>query len=120
LAPLEASLHHAALVVLAALAAVLIAQMNLDPRDVIARMGQGALNGTYDPCRQRFVLLDVAVGINLNLHSVLLIVIALIAGCCYTTPSLQDSATANQLEHDHDYSDHKQRVEQASCSERAC
>ena len=69
-APFESSLHHAALVVLTALAAVLVAQVDFDPRNVIARMGQGALNDARDPCRQRFVMLDIVVGVNLNLHSV--------------------------------------------------
>ena len=72
----ELSLHHAALIMLTALAAVLVAQVDLDPRDVIARIGQGALNDTDDPCLQRFVMLNIVVGVNLNLHSVPLIAVA--------------------------------------------
>jgi hypothetical protein len=78
--PLETSLHHAALVVLAAFAAILIAQVDLDPRYVIAGADQGALNGTRDPRGKRFVTLDVMVGVYLNLHSLFLIVLTLIAG----------------------------------------
>jgi hypothetical protein len=119
MAPFEASLHHAALVVLAALAAVLIAQMDLDPRYVIACVGQGALNGSCDRRRQRFVTLDVVVGVYLNMHSVLLIIIAPIAARCYATAPLNDPAAADELESDHDYRDHEQGVYQASCGKRA-
>ncbi len=73
IAPLEPGLHHAALIIRTALAAVLVAQVDLDPSDVIARMGQGALNDTCNPCFQRFVMLDIVIGINLNLQSLPLI-----------------------------------------------
>jgi hypothetical protein len=61
---------------LTALAAVLVTQVDLDPRDLIARVSQGALNDAGDPCLQRFVMVDIVVGVNQNLHSVLLIAAA--------------------------------------------
>lgn len=51
---------------LTALAAVLVAQVDLNRRDVIARVGQGPLHDIRDPCAQRFVMLDIVVGVDLN------------------------------------------------------
>jgi hypothetical protein len=68
MAPLGASLHQATLIVLAALVAVLVAQVDLDPRDAITRTDQGTLNKTYDPRRQRFIALNGVIGVDLNLQ----------------------------------------------------
>jgi hypothetical protein len=111
MAPLEASLHHAALVVLTALAAVLIAQVDLYPSYVVSFVDQGALNGAGDPCRQRFVMLDVVVGVYLNLHSVPVIVFGLTAARYRAIVLLENPAAGDELVDDHDYSDHEQGVE---------
>jgi len=55
----HAGLHHAALVVCAAFVAVLIAQVNFHPRDVIAVATQGRFNFASGPSRQRLVTSDV-------------------------------------------------------------
>ena len=67
--PLEPSFHHTALVILSVLATILVADMDLNPRDVVARMGKRILDYTDDPGLQRFVLPDIVVGVYLNLHS---------------------------------------------------
>lgn len=43
--------------------------MNLDPRDVVIRMGEGMLDDTDDPCLQCLIVRDIVVGVNLNLHN---------------------------------------------------
>jgi hypothetical protein len=68
LAALEAGFHQAAFVVLLALVAVLIAQVDLHSCDVIAESTQGALHHAIEPSGHRLVTLDVMVGIDLNLH----------------------------------------------------
>jgi hypothetical protein len=76
----EARFHHAAYVVITALlatltatllAAVLVAQMNLHPRDVPAEPAQGILHYATDMIGQRFAAFDVMVGIDLGLHDVM-------------------------------------------------
>ena len=74
LAAFEAGFHHATHVVIAALlVAVLIAQVDLHSRDVIAESAQGALHYATDLSGQRLVTFDVMVGIDLDLHGVLLL-----------------------------------------------
>jgi hypothetical protein len=68
-ASLKSCLHHAALVIRTALAAILVAQMDFDPSDVIAGMAESALHNTSDPGLQRFIVLDIMVSVYLNLHS---------------------------------------------------
>jgi hypothetical protein len=68
----EAGFHHTALVVLAALVAALVAQMDLHSRNVIADSAQGTLHYVTDLDGQRLATFDVMVGIDLYLHSVLL------------------------------------------------
>src|ERR1035437_9981565 len=76
---LKTSLHHAALVVLPALeifcCPVFIAQMHLNARYMIAEWIQGVLYNVTDVSGQRFVTCDVVVGIDLHLHSFLLVVV---------------------------------------------
>ena len=48
LATLEACFHHAALVVLAALMSVFIAEVNFHPRDVFSEAAEGAFDHTLD------------------------------------------------------------------------
>lgn len=67
-AALQAGLNQATFVVLARLLAVLVAQMNLDPRDVIAVPGQGVFDFACGPSRQCLVAFNVVVGIDLDLH----------------------------------------------------
>jgi hypothetical protein len=73
LAAFEAGFHHAALVVLATLVAALVAQVDLHSRDVIADSAQGTLHYATDLSGQRLVTFDVTVGIDLDLHGVLLL-----------------------------------------------
>lgn len=110
-APLESSLHYAALIMLTALATVLVAQMDLDPRDAIARMGQRLDDDTSDPGLQRFVMLDIVVGIDLDQHGVSSVRARVLASAQPTT--------ADELKDDHDDSNHEQGVDEASRSERS-
>jgi len=73
LAAFEAGFHHAALVVLAALVAALGTQVDLDSRDVMADSAQGTLHFATDLSGQRLITFDVMVGIDLDLHGVLLL-----------------------------------------------
>jgi hypothetical protein len=73
LAAFEAGFHYAALVVLAALVAALVTQVDLHSRDVIADSAQGTLHYATDLSGQRLVIFDVMVGIDLDLHGVLLL-----------------------------------------------
>ena len=66
LAAFEAGFHHAALVVLAALVAVLVAQVDLHSRNVIAASAQGTLHDATDLSSQRLVTFDVMVGIDVG------------------------------------------------------
>jgi hypothetical protein len=72
LAAFEAGFHHAALVVLAALLAALVAQVDLHSRDVMTDSAQGTLHCLPYPSGQRLVTFDVVVGVDLDLHGVLL------------------------------------------------
>ena len=69
----EAGFHHAALVVLAALVAAPVAQVDFHSGDVIAESAQGALHYASDLCSQRLVTFDIVTGVYLNLHGVLLL-----------------------------------------------
>jgi hypothetical protein len=70
----ETGFHHAAQSVMAnLLVAVLIAQVDLHPCDVIAESAQGILHYATDLSGQRLVTFDVMVGIDLDLHGVLLL-----------------------------------------------
>jgi hypothetical protein len=74
LAAFEAGFNHAAYVVIAALlVAVLIAQVDFHSCDVIADFAQGTLHYATDLMGQRVVTFDVMVGIDLDLHSILLL-----------------------------------------------
>ena len=73
LAAFEAGFDHAALVVLSVLIAVLIAQMHFHSRDVAADSAERTLYLAGDLSRQPLVTFDVTVGIDLNLHGVLLL-----------------------------------------------
>jgi len=73
LAAFEACFHHATHVVIAVLlVAVLIAQVDFHSRDVIADLAQGTFYDATDVSGQCLVTFDIAVGINLDLHGVLL------------------------------------------------
>jgi len=70
----EAGFHHATHVVIAMLlVAVLIAQVDFHSRDVIADLAQGTFYDATDVSGQCLVTFDIAVGINLDLHGVLLL-----------------------------------------------
>jgi hypothetical protein len=69
----EAGFHHTALVVVAALVAGLVAQVDFHSRDVIAEPAQGTLHYATDLSGQRLVTFDAMVGIDLDLHGVLLL-----------------------------------------------
>jgi hypothetical protein len=73
LAAFEAGFHHAALVVLSTLVAALVAQVDLHSRDVIAEMAQSTLHYAADLSGQSLATFDVMVGIDLDLHGVLLL-----------------------------------------------
>jgi hypothetical protein len=73
LAAFEAGFHHAALAVLAGLVGALVAQVDLHSRDVIAEMAQGTLYYATDLRGQCLVTFNVMVGIDLDLHGVLLL-----------------------------------------------
>jgi hypothetical protein len=73
LAILQAGFHQATHVVIAALfVTIFITQMNFHPRDVIADSTQGTFHNTTDLSGQRLVTFDITVGIDLDLHGVLL------------------------------------------------
>jgi len=68
-----AGFHHAAHIVIAAFfVTVLVAQMYLHSRDVIAELVQDSFHYTAYPRSQRRIPFDVMVGIYLDLHSFLL------------------------------------------------
>jgi hypothetical protein len=74
LAPFEAGFQHATHGVMADLfVAVLVAQMDLYSRDVIAESAQGALHDTINLSGQRLMNFDVVSGVYLYLHGVLLL-----------------------------------------------
>jgi hypothetical protein len=56
----------------ALLVAILIAQVNIHLRDVFAEMAESILYYTADLSDQRLMGFDVVVGIDLDLHDVLL------------------------------------------------
>jgi hypothetical protein len=64
LAAFEAGFHHAALVVLSVLIAVLIAQMDFHSRDVAADSPQRAFHLATDLSSEPLVTFDVMVGID--------------------------------------------------------
>ena len=68
LAPFQAGFHHAALVVLALLIAVLVAQVYLHPRDAIADSGESALDYVTDLSSKRLMTFDLMVRVDLYLH----------------------------------------------------
>jgi hypothetical protein len=69
----EAGFHRAMHVIAALLFAVLITQMDLHSRDVIADSTQGILHYATDLNGQRLMTFDITVGIDLDLHGVLFI-----------------------------------------------
>jgi hypothetical protein len=72
-AAFKAGFHHATYVVIAALfGAVLISQVDFHSRNGIADSTQGTFNDATDLRSQCLVALDVTVGIDLDLHGVLL------------------------------------------------
>jgi hypothetical protein len=72
LAAFQARFQHAALVIRAALISILIGQMNLYTRNVIADPVQGRLNNTADVIRKGLVAFNVVVCIDLDVHITLL------------------------------------------------
>ena len=67
---LDASLHHAALVVLADLAAILVGDVHLDARDPLAEVREGVLDHLLHVRRESLGALDVMVRVQLDLHHV--------------------------------------------------
>ncbi|MGC2247046.1 MAG: hypothetical protein WA609_10640 [Terriglobales bacterium] len=72
LAVFEARLHHATFVILAALRAALVGEVDLYPRDVIAHSAEGTLHYAPDLIGERLVTFDCVVRIDLDLHADLL------------------------------------------------
>jgi hypothetical protein len=68
----EATLHHATFVILSALRAALVDQVDFHPRDVIAHSAQGTLYYAPDPIGQCLVPFDRMVRIDLDMHADLL------------------------------------------------
>jgi hypothetical protein len=73
LTTLKTGFHHAALVILGALVAALVGQVDFNPRDMIADGVQCTLYYATDVSGQRLVTFDVVVSIDLYLHRVLLL-----------------------------------------------
>jgi hypothetical protein len=74
LAAFEAGFDHAAYIVIATLlGAVLIAQVDFDLRNVIAEPAQGILHDATDLSGHCLVPFDIMVGIDLDLHGILLL-----------------------------------------------
>jgi hypothetical protein len=70
----EADVHHTAHVVIPALlVTVLIAQVDVHEGDVIPESAQSIIDYSTDLISQRLVTFDVMVGIDLDLHGVLLL-----------------------------------------------
>jgi len=74
LAAFETGFHHAAYVVVIAalLVAVFITQVDLYPREVIVESFQGTLHYVSDLSDQHLVTVDVMVGMDFDLHGILL------------------------------------------------
>jgi hypothetical protein len=72
LAAFKASLHHATFVILAALRAAFVGQVDLHSRDVTAHSAQGILHYPPDLIGQRLLTFDCVVRIDLYLHADLL------------------------------------------------
>jgi hypothetical protein len=73
LATFDAGFHHATHFVSAALfVAVLIAQVDLYSRDVIAKSAQGALYDATELSGQCLASFNITVGVDLDLHGTLL------------------------------------------------
>jgi hypothetical protein len=70
-AALDPDLHHAAFVIGANFAAVFVAQVDFHPGDALAKMPHGALDDASHVSGELFTTIDVVVGVDLNLHSVL-------------------------------------------------
>lgn len=73
LAAFEAGFHRATHVIAALLLAVLITQVDLHSRDVIADSAQSTLDYVTDLSGQRLMTFDVTIGVDLDLHGVLFI-----------------------------------------------
>ena len=73
LAAFEAGFHRAMHVIAALLFAVLITQVDLHSRDVIADSAQSTLDYVTDLSGQRLMTFDVTIGVDLDLHGVLFI-----------------------------------------------
>jgi hypothetical protein len=71
LAAFEAGFHHAAFVALAVLMGVLIAQVDFHTGDVIAESAQGTFHISLDLSDQLLMTFYGMVGIDLDLHGVL-------------------------------------------------
>lgn len=66
----EPRFHHAAFVIASAFAGVLVSEMHIQSRDMRAEAFQCAFDGGAHRGSCRLVALDVAIGIDLDLHSV--------------------------------------------------
>jgi hypothetical protein len=68
----EAGLHHATFVILAALRAAFVGQVDFHPRDMAAHSAHGILHYAPDLSGQRLMTFDCMVCIDLDLHADLL------------------------------------------------
>jgi hypothetical protein len=72
LAALDSGFHQATHFAMAALlVAVLIAQMDLHSRDLIAESAQGALHNATELIGQRLATFNIVIGVDLDLHRIL-------------------------------------------------
>jgi hypothetical protein len=92
----EAGFYHAAYIVIAALlGTVLIAQVDFDLRNMIAKSAQGILHNASHLSGQRLVPIDIMVGIDLDLHGILLFAVWLVIVSAYSLLSIVDPCWEN-------------------------
>ena len=65
----ETRFHYAALVVTAALAAVLVAEVDFHPRDALLVSAERGCDDGADIIGERFASFDVVIRVDLNLHA---------------------------------------------------
>ena len=70
-AALQASFHHATLLVMSTFMTALFAQVHLDPSDLVKVPAQGVFDFGSGPRGERLVSVDVMVSMNLDLHAFL-------------------------------------------------
>jgi hypothetical protein len=64
----QARFHHTALVMAPGFHAVLVAQVDFDPGNMVCQMTQGALHRGFGLLNHCFVTFNVMIGIDLDFH----------------------------------------------------